>query len=582
MELKTYFAQDASGNIMPGATVMVYEAATTTLATGLQDESGSPLANPFTADSSAKVAFYAPDGLYDITVVGNGRTVTIRAQFVSVDGASVLRGDLAAPGGSALVGVTPSGGISAATVQAALEELDTEKASLSGALFTGPITYNGIAGVFGNTGYGHESLNSVTAIAGSNTALGHQSMKDMTTGDDNTAVGFHCMIYNKTGHSNTAVGSASMAFIDSGYDNVAVGMQSLYTTSTGYANTATGNRALLDNTLGYRNTATGVDALRFNIDGLRNTAVGVDSMRTNTTGSNNVAVGVSSMLTSTVGNNNTAVGYESLRVNTATGNTAVGSGAGYSNTSGTKVAALGVDALRFNTTGAGNVAVGVDAQRTNTTGSNNTAIGTSALLLNSVGLGNTAVGFESLRSTTGSHNTGIGRAALYANTSGQHNVAIGYQALKDLTAGSGNTVINPLTGGGAYAPVFNPTTEDNRVALGSTATTNAYVNVAWTVVSDARDKTNFGEVPHGLDFVKALKPISYQFRVSRESDVANGPVRYGFKAQEVLALEGDSPVIVDNEDQDKLRMVDAAMIPVLVRAIQELTARIEVLEARVA
>lgn len=109
MELKTYFAQDASGNIMPGATVMVYEAATTTLATGLQDESGSPLSNPFTADSSAKVAFYAPDGLYDITVVGNGRTVTIRAQFVSVDGASVLRSDLAAPGGSALVGFQQAG-----------------------------------------------------------------------------------------------------------------------------------------------------------------------------------------------------------------------------------------------------------------------------------------------------------------------------------------------------------------------------------------------------------------------------------------------------------------------------------------
>lgn len=104
MELKTYFAQDASGNIMPGATVTVYEAGTATLATGLQDESGSPLANPFTADSSAKVAFYAPDGLYDITVVGNGRTVTIRAQFVSVDGASVLRDDLAATGGAALVG----------------------------------------------------------------------------------------------------------------------------------------------------------------------------------------------------------------------------------------------------------------------------------------------------------------------------------------------------------------------------------------------------------------------------------------------------------------------------------------------
>lgn len=123
MELKTYFSQDASGNIMPGATVTVYLANTTTLATGLQDESGSPLSNPFTADSSAKVSFYAPDGLYDITVVGNGRTVTIRAQFFAIDGASVLRSDLAATGGSALVGFQQAGsGAVATTVQDKLRE----------------------------------------------------------------------------------------------------------------------------------------------------------------------------------------------------------------------------------------------------------------------------------------------------------------------------------------------------------------------------------------------------------------------------------------------------------------------------
>lgn len=117
MELKTYFAQDASGNIMPGATVTVYLANTTTLATGLQNEAGSPLANPFNADSSAKVAFYAPDGLYDILVVGNARTVTIRAQFVTIDGANILRADLAAPGGAALVGY------GAGTVNDALDAL---------------------------------------------------------------------------------------------------------------------------------------------------------------------------------------------------------------------------------------------------------------------------------------------------------------------------------------------------------------------------------------------------------------------------------------------------------------------------
>lgn len=82
MELKTYFAQDASGNILPNASVTVYIANTLTLASGLQDENGSPLSNPFSADSNAKVAVAAPDGLYDILVSGGSRDVTIRAQFL--------------------------------------------------------------------------------------------------------------------------------------------------------------------------------------------------------------------------------------------------------------------------------------------------------------------------------------------------------------------------------------------------------------------------------------------------------------------------------------------------------------------
>jgi len=46
----------------------------------------------------------------------------------------------------------------------------------------------------------------------------------------------------------------------------------------------------------------------------------------------------------------------------------------------------------------------------------------------------------------------------------------------------------------------------------------------------------------------------------------------------VLALEGANPVIVDNEDADKLRMIDSHMIPVLVKAIQELSAEVDSLK----
>jgi hypothetical protein len=114
------------------------------------------------------------------------------------------------------------------------------------------------------------------------------------------------------------------------------------------------------------------------------------------------------------------------------------------------------------------------------------------------------------------------------------------------------------------------------VVMGHTAVTNAYVQVAWTVVSDQRDKTNFGLVPHGLDFIKQLNPVSYQFKVDRDTDVANGPVRYGFKAQDILALEGeDNAVIIDNENPDKLRYNGEALVPVLVNAIKEQQSIIE-------
>jgi len=231
----------------------------------------------------------------------------------------------------------------------------------------------------------------------------------------------------------------------------------------------------------------------------------------------------------------------------------------YSNTTGSSNTASGVNALRSNTTGYDNTANGVSALYSNTTGYDNTANGVSALYYNTTGINNTANGREALlNNTTGSNNTASGRSALFSNTTG-----------------SGNTALSPLNSAGSYAPVFNPATENNRFCMGSTGVTNAYIQVAWTVVSDARDKINFAPVPHGLEFVKALQPTAYQFRTARDSEETNGGVRYGFKAQDVLELEGANPVIVDNEDADKLRMVDTALIPVLVKALQELNAKFD-------
>jgi len=118
--------------------------------------------------------------------------------------------------------------------------------------------------------------------------------------------------------------------------------------------------------------------------------------------------------------------------------------------------------------------------------------------------------------------------------------------------------------------------------MGSNAVTNAYVQVAWTVVSDARDKTNVTALPVGLDFVNQLNPVSFQFKESRECDTATGPVRYGFLAQEVLEAEGENPVIVDTEVPENLKITNDHFNAVLVKAIQELSAQNKSLEARIA
>ena len=122
------------------------------------------------------------------------------------------------------------------------------------------------------------------------------------------------------------------------------------------------------------------------------------------------------------------------------------------------------------------------------------------------------------------------------------------------------------------------TTNSNEIVIGNNSVVGAYVRVAWTTGSDKRDKINFSDVPHGLDFVNKLKPTSYDLRKERDSDETIGERKYGFIAQEILELEGDNPVIIDNSDENKLALQDSNLIPILVNAIKELKAEIDELK----
>jgi trimeric autotransporter adhesin len=432
-----------------------------------------------------------------------------------------------------------------------------------------------------NTASGYQALYANTT-GSSNTASGMQALVSNTTGTENTANGVSALYANTTGTNNTASGYQALYSNTTGTNNTASGYQALKFNTTGNYNTASGYAALLNNTTGTSNTASGYAALISNTTGNYNTASGLQSLYSNTTGNYNTASGLNALFSNTTASNNTASGYEALYSNTTgTQNAASGYQALYSNTTASNNTASGYQALYSNTTGTENTANGVSALDSNTTGNYNTASGVNALNSNTTGANNTASGVSALHSnTTGNYNTASGVLALYNNTTGSSNVASGYQALYNNTTGSGNTTLNPLTSALAYAPVFNPTVENDRFCMGSTAVTNAYIQVAWTVVSDARDKIDFAPVPHGLDFVCKLQPTAYRYKIDREAEEGHGPVRYGFKAQDVLALEGDTPVIVDAEDADKLRFNDQSMIAVLVNAIKELKAEIDSLKSQ--
>jgi hypothetical protein len=124
----------------------------------------------------------------------------------------------------------------------------------------------------------------------------------------------------------------------------------------------------------------------------------------------------------------------------------------------------------------------------------------------------------------------------------------------------------------------------NRIIMGNSSHTCAQIQVAWTAVSDIRDKCIFGAVPYGRGFLQGLNPITYAFKDRTTGCITDpeGKRRYGFCAQEVLSLEGDQPVIASNDDPDKLQITSDYLVPVLVNAIKELSTEVDDLKTRIA
>jgi hypothetical protein len=258
---------------------------------------------------------------------------------------------------------------------------------------------------------------------------------------------------------------------------------------------------------------------------------------------------------------------------------------GYYGSYGTYNTFLGQLAGNFTMTGTANTASGYGSTYFNTTGSENTASGYESLYYNTTGYINTASGAYSLyHNITGSGNTASGYGSLYSNTTGSVNTAIGLGAGQTNTTGSYNTFLGAYSNAAANnltdaTAIGNNAIVDAsyHVRVGDTSVTQIGGQVAWSNLSDARAKSNIRDLELGLDFVLALRPVSFTLKTG------DGRTDMGFLAQDVEAVLGDGySVLGIGADKDRtlsLRYTD--LIAPLVKAVQEQQAGIEGKDARI-
>jgi hypothetical protein len=244
--------------------------------------------------------------------------------------------------------------------------------------------------------------------------------------------------------------------------------------------------------------------------------------------------------------------------------------------------AIGDLSLNSTTTGIRNTAIGQRALQGMKTGQRNFGMGSFANYLDTAGSLNVAIGYATLGSNlSGSSNVAIGYIALYENTNGGSNTAIGNQAAGQLTnsntTGSNNTFIgNEAVGASATA--------SNVITLGnsSIATIRAQVTTI-TALSDIRDKTNIMPLNYGIDFIKKLNPVSFDWDMRDGGKI--GISEIGFIAQELQQAQIDSqiniPNLVSDVNRDKLEASYGVLIPIMVKALKEQQATIDDLKQRI-
>lgn len=395
-----------------------------------------------------------------------------------------------------------------------------------------------------------------------------------------------------TGPFNTFVGQESGSGNTTGNGNSFVGFKSGTGNLTGIDNAFFGSQAGYANSTGSQNTFIGKDAGLSNVGGFNNTYLGFQSGAGNMTGTGNCAVGFQAYFQGTGGNYNSFLGGNAGESNTGSDNVAIGFSSGYQNA------------------GNFNVFAGNYAGFSNTVGNENTYLGDNAGYHGSIAQSNTYVGSKSgFLNLNGIENVFIGAKAGYNNASGQ-NVFVGYHAGEWNVGGQMNTYLGHEAGGsmnlvnatalGASAKV----TASNSLVLGRKANVGIGVSAPtfqlhlstdaaakagspdWIVASDSRLKKNVTNFTDGLDVLKKIRPVWFQY--NGQAGIETGDKKFvGVIAQEMQKIVPYTIGSFIHQDslgnETEYLDYDAnAVTYILINAVKEQQRVIEGKEARIA
>lgn len=232
---------------------------------------------------------------------------------------------------------------------------------------------------------------------------------------------------------------------------------------------------------------------------------------------------------------------------------------------------------------------GLINQTTATFGS--TYFGTNSGVNNNVsGSHNTGFGYDSGRNiSSGYRNTAVGLGSLYSVTTGASNVGIGYGASGFVT--SNNPSQSVFIGALASPEGSNQSNQivigysatgqgSNTIMLGNSSITDLYCyDTSISSPSDRRDKKKIKTLESGLNFVRELRPVVFEWNMRKSTK--KGIKDIGFIAQELSKTQENNTeseyinLTKHNKELDRWFAQYSNLIPIYAKAIQDLDDKIE-------